>query len=78
MCLFDGACGLNTLTSNIDIISSANIPAELHEVVSPFTRPSFLFSLPNFPTGCGRGGSGDETMIHRGVASKWHHNKNWL
>ena len=25
------------------------------------TRPSFLFSLSNFPTGRGRGGSGDET-----------------
>ena len=24
-------------------------------------RPSFLFSLSNFPTGRGRGGSGDET-----------------
>ena len=43
------------------LISSANIPAELHVVVCLFTRPSLLFSLSNFPTGCGRGGSGDET-----------------
>ena len=43
------------------LISSANIPAELHVVVCLFTRPSFLFSLSNFPTGRGRGGSGDET-----------------
>ena len=43
------------------LISSANIPAELHVVVCQFTRPSFLFSLSNFPTGRGRGGSGDET-----------------
>ena len=46
------------------LISSANIPAELHVVVCPFTRPSFLFSLSNFPTGRGRGGSGDETKCY--------------
>ena len=28
--------------------SSANIPAELHKVVCPFTRPSSLFSFSNF------------------------------
>ena len=31
-----------------------------------FTRPSFLFSLSNFPTGRGRGGSGDETIMSYG------------
>ena len=40
------------------IISSANIPAELHAVVSPFTRPSFHFSLSNLPKGRGAEGLG--------------------
>ena len=44
--------------------ADANIPAELHVVVCLFTRPSFDFSLSNFPTGRGRGGSGDETITH--------------
>ena len=44
------------------LISSANIPAELHGVVNPFTRPSFHFSLSNFPKWAWCGGSGDETI----------------
>ena len=40
------------------LISSGNIPAELHAVVSPFTRPSFHFSLSNFPKGRGAEGLG--------------------
>ena len=52
------------------IISSANIPAELHAVVSPFTRPSFHFSLSNFPKG--RGAEGLGTRLH---AAHVHHVK---
>ena len=40
------------------IMSSNNIPVELHVVVCLFTRPYFLFSLSNFPTGCGTEGLG--------------------
>ena len=43
---------------NYILISSANIPAELHEVVCPFTRPYFVFSLSNFPMGRGTEGLG--------------------
>ena len=43
---------------NYVLISFANIPAELHKVVSLFTRPSFHFSLSNFLEGCGAEGLG--------------------
>ena len=47
------------------IISSTNIPVEVHRVASPFTRPSFHFSLSNFPKG--RGAEGLGTRLVRDI-----------
>ena len=43
----------------------------LRPLQCPFTRLSFLFSLSNFPTGRGRGGSGDETTLY--PCAQWKH-----
>ena len=56
---------------NYVLISSANIPAELHEVC-PFTRPSFLFSLSNYPTGRGAEGLGTRLGSGRFCAPIFH------